>query len=141
MKNYFLRAVKPELWITIIFVLIISVIAVIIVIDFMHKKRIDKTLNEAKSIITEVALSLTPENMTHAIMVSPQFLAKKSEGITNITIHPDHNIDIYFNKSFIDKDELIFVFQFDTVDSLARGNLWCKEGSVSSQILPNQCRK
>lgn len=141
MKNYFLRIVKPELWITIIFVLLIALIVLIVGLDLMQKKRIDNALNEAKKIVTEVALSLAAENIIDPVMVSPLFLEKKSNDIAKITVYPNNIIEVYLYKSFINNIEEKFIFHFESVDGLARGHLGCTGGSVSNYILPNQCRK
>ena len=141
MKQYLLRVIKPEIWITTIFILLMSGVAVIVGLDFMHKKQIDEALNSAKIVMAEVALNLSPGNIGNAMTVSPQFLKSKGDQISSITIFPDNNIKIVFNEIFFNNTSGEFLFYFDNFDSLARGNVTCLSGSVSNSILPIQCRK
>lgn len=141
MKYYLLRVIKPEIWITTIFILLISGIAVIVGLDFIQKKRINETLNNAKIVMAEVALNLSSENIGKAVTVSPQFLKSKGDQISSITIYPDNNIKIIFNEIFSNNINGEFVFHFDSFDSLARGNVTCLSGNVLPTILPVQCRK
>lgn len=140
MQEFFLRRIKPEITITGILLLLIIGVVGIVVRDMMLKKQLDEALNHAKSIVSEVALNLSTEKVLSPITVSSQFLKEKAPDIKSITIYPDNHLEVLFDNLFIDNDIKIFIFSFDSIDSLTRGNLKCKSGEVSIHLLPNQCR-
>ncbi|UNM96512.1 hypothetical protein MMG00_01205 [Ignatzschineria rhizosphaerae] len=126
--------------ITLILLLLIASVVGIVVRDMMLKKQIDNELNNAKEIISEVALNLSMEKVLSPITVSNQFLKEKAPEIKSITIYPDNHLEVLFNKLFINNEEKKFIFSFNSLDHLTRGLLKCQSGDVSIHLLPNQCR-
>lgn len=140
-KIFFLQKAKPEFLITAIFSSIVILLGGLLVYDYFQKKRINDALNSAKNLIAEVALSLTTENITAPVKISPQYLDEKIPFIEGVSIYPDNHLEIIFNKTFIDNSEKKFTFSFNSIDELSRGYLTCESGDVRLQILPNQCRR
>ncbi len=141
MQEFILRRIKPEATITIILGLLVIALVGLVVHDMMLKKQIDREINRAKSIISEVALNLSADQILSPITVSNQFLKEKSPEIKAITIYPDNHLKVIFHKLFWDNNEKIFIFSFGSIDDLTRGSLKCDRGDVRHQVLPNQCRK
>ncbi len=141
MQEFFLRRIKPEITITGILLLLIIGVVGIVVRDMILKKEIETALNQAKGIVSEVALNLSTEKVLSPITVSSQFLKEKAPDIRSITIYPDNHLEVLFNNLLANNDLKTFSFSFDSIDSLTRGQLKCKGGNVEVRLLPNQCRK
>lgn len=140
MQEFFLRRIKPEITITTILVLLVAGLVGLVVRDMMLKKQIDGELNHAKEIISEVALNLSTDKILSPIIISSQFLQEKAPDIKSITIYPDNHLEIHFNNLLADNIDKTFIFSFDSINSLTRGNLKCERGDIERHILPNQCR-
>ena len=140
-QEFFLRRIKPELTITLILLLLIASLVGIVVRDMMLKKQIDNELNDAKMIISEVALNLSMDKVLTPIAVSNQFLKEKAPEIKSIIIYPDNRLEVFFNKLFINNGEKKFIFSFNSIDQLTRAQLKCLRGDVPLNLLPNQCRE
>jgi len=139
-QEFFLRRIKPEITITTILLLLIVALVGFVIRDMMLKKQIDAEINQAKMIISEVALNLSADKILSPIAVSSQFLKEKSPEIKSITIYPDNHLEVIFHKLFIDNHEKKFVFSFNSIDHLTRGSLKCDGGEIRQHLLPNQCR-
>lgn len=124
-----------------ILILIVTGLAVLVTYDLIQKKKINDALNEAKIIVSNMALNLTTERISSPVTISPKYLAAKSDSISNITIYPDNYLKVVFNNEFIGNDEKVFTFRFESIDKLSRGHLTCEGGDVSVRILPNMCRQ
>lgn len=113
----------------------------VMVYDYFQKKQIDASLNNAKLLISKVALSLSTEDAQAPVSIASGYLAENAPAISNITIYPNNQLEITINKIFFDNGSKKFTFSFNSLDELTRGNLRCLSGNVRIGILPNQCRQ
>ena len=140
MKTLLLRRVKPEWMVGLILGLIILALVAIIARDIMERRRIDQALEEAKNLISEVALSLTIEQMTTPLAVSGTFLAERSPNIADIIIYPGNYLEVTFSPKLIDHPYRTLQLSFDSLDHLTRGNIECQGSDLPVTITPLQCR-
>lgn len=141
MKTLLLRRVKPEWMITLILGLIVLALVAIIARDIMERRRIDQALEEAKTLISEVALSLTIEQMTTPLAVSNAFLAERTPNITDIIIYPGNYLEVTFSPMLINLPNRTLQLSFNSLDQLTRGNVECRGGDLPMPITPLQCRR
>lgn len=140
-KRLLLRRVKPEWMITLILGLIVLALVAIIARDIMERRRIDQALEEAKSLISEVALSLTIEQMSGPLAVSSAFLATRAPDITDIIIYPGNYLEVTFSPELIHLPTRTLQLSFISLDHLTRGNVECRGGDLPMPITPLQCRR
>lgn len=140
MKTLLLRRVKPEWMITLILGLIVLILVAIIARDIMERRRIDQALEEAKTLISEVALSLTIEQMTTPLAVSNAFLAERTSHITDIIIYPGNYLEVTFSPVLINLPNRTLQLSFNSLDQLTRGVVECRGGDLPMQITPLECR-
>ncbi|MDM1545431.1 hypothetical protein HX037_05965 [Ignatzschineria indica] len=141
MKTLLLRRVKPEWMITLILGLIVLALVAIIARDIMERRRIDQALEEAKTLISEVALSLTIEQMTTPLAVSNAFLAERTPNIADIIIYPGNYLEVTFSPRLINLPNRTLQLSFNSLDQLTRGNVECRGGDLPMPITPLQCRR
>lgn len=141
MKTLLLRRVKPEWMITLTLGLIVLALVAIIARDIMERRRIDQALEEAKTLISEVALSLTIEQMTTPLAVSNAFLAERTPNIADIIIYPGNYLEVTFSPMLINLPNRTLQLSFNSLDQLTRGNVECRGGDLPMPITPLQCRR
>lgn len=141
MKTLLLRRVKPEWMITLTLGLIVLALVAIIARDIMERRRIDQALEEAKTLISEVALSLTIEQMTTPLAVSNAFLAERTPNIADIIIYPGNYLEVTFSPMLINLPNRTLQLSFNSLDQLTRGNVECRGGNLPMPITPLQCRR
>ena len=140
MREFILRQMKPEKILVFIFMATILSLSLLIAKDILIKKDMNEILNSTKKFVSEVALNLPKKQNVEDIVVSSHYLQEKAPLIKEIIIQSNNHLKIQFNKKDKNTQEDVFIFYFESIDALSRGNLKCLSGSLPKRILPNQCR-
>ncbi|MHC5226586.1 hypothetical protein [Ignatzschineria sp. LJL83] len=140
MWKFTLQKMKPERFLVFIFMIVIFSLFALIAKDVLIKRDMNKILDHAKGLISEVALNLPKKQNVEDIVVASKYLQEKAPLIKEIIIQSNNHLKIQFNKNDKKPQEDVFIFYFESIDELSRGNLKCLSGTLPKRIMPNQCR-
>ncbi len=137
----FLAKIKTEYLLIWVGVILMGVIALIAYQDYSARKKIDKDLELAESIVQEVAISFNEADLAEEVQVTDEYLRSRSDRIERIIITPKREIAVYFKEDVVNSKENSIVMHYLSIDDLRRSRFTCLEGNLRERIRPFHCRK
>lgn len=139
-KGRFLAKVRPENLLIWIGLLLTLAMAAIVYQDYRIRKKVDKELKLAESIVQEVALGFDEAGLERDVRVTDEYLRRHSEYIDRIIITPSREVHLYLNSKIAPKERNLIVMVYASIDDLRRGRVQCNKGSIEARKRPFRCR-